>query len=229
MNTSEQPLGFAHPVGLALRVLAVGEWQENCYLLVDTVTSESVLIDPGDEWGRILDWAKGTTIRSILLTHAHRDHLGAVTEARATFGVPVGLHPADDTLAAKYGVAADFALKHDDVLQLGAHEIHVAHSPGHTPGSLCLRSGAHAVVGDAVFPGGPGHTKTPEEFNQSLASLQRTVFTWPDETTLYPGHGRPTTVGQERAGFEALIARPRPADMCGDVSWVIPPFPDPMR
>ena len=86
-------------------------------------------------------------------------------------------------------------------------------------GSVCLRFDARAIVGDVIFPGGPGHTSTPEELNQSLASLQRTVFTWPDETTLYPGHGQPTTVGQERAGFEAFLARPRPADLCGDVTW----------
>ena len=204
---------------LDLRVLALGQWQENCYLLVDRATNEALLIDPGDEAGRVLEWAEGTTVRSILLTHAHRDHVGALAEVRAALGVLAGLHPDDEPLAAKYGVAADFALIDGDVVRLGAHEIRVAHSPGHTPGSVCLCFDSRAAVGDVIFPGGPGHTNTPAELNQSLAALQRTVFTWPDETTLYPGHGRPTTVGQERAGFEAFLARPRPADMCGDVSW----------
>lgn len=205
--------------GLALRLLPVGQWQENCCLLVDRAANDGLLIDPGDEAGRILDWIAGVTVRSILLTHAHRDHLGALAEVRAALRVPVGLHPDDGTLAARYNVVADFALNDGDVIRLGAHEIRVAHAPGHTPGGVCLRFDSRAIVGDVVFPGGPGHTNTPEEFNQSLASLQRTVFTWPDETTLYPGHGQPTTVGRERPGFEALLAGPRPPDMCGDVTW----------
>ncbi len=205
--------------GLALRILAVGQWQENCCLLVDHTANEGLLIDPGDEADRILDWIAGVTVRLILLTHAHRDHLGALAEVRAALRVSAGLHPDDAPLAARYNVAADFALNDSDVLRLGTHEIRVAHTPGHTLGSVCLRFDSRAIVGDAVFPGGPGHTNTPQEFNQSLASLQRTVFTWPDDTTLYPGHGRPTTVGQERPGFEAFLARPRAEDLCGDVSW----------
>ena len=207
--------------GPALRVLPVGEWQENCHLLVDRPTQEGLLIDPGDEGGRILEWIAGVSVRLILLTHAHRDHLGALAEARATLRVPVGLHRDDEPLAAKYNVFPDFALNDGDVLRLGAHEIRVAHAPGHTLGSVCLRFDSRAIVGDAVFPGGPGHTHTPEEFNRSLASLQRTAFTWPDDTTLYPGHGQPTTVGRERPGFEALLAGPRPPDMCGDVTWEV--------
>jgi len=209
-----------------LYVLPVGEWQENCYLLVERATNEGLLIDPGDEASRILDWIAGVrhgdaapTVRKILLTHAHRDHVGALAEVRAELGVLVGLHPDDGPLAAKYGVTADFTLSDGDVVRLGAYDIRVVHAPGHTPGSVCLRFDSRAIVGDVVFPGGPGHTNTPEELNQSLASLQGTVFTWPDETTLYPGHGQPTTVGQERQGFEAFLARPRPADMCGDVTW----------
>lgn len=206
-----------HP--LDLRMLTVGQWQENCYLLVDPGTNEALLIDPGDEAGHILEWIAGAAVRLILLTHAHRDHVGALAEVRPALGVPVGLHPDDGPLAAKSEVTADFALNDGDVVRLGAHQIRVAHTPGHTPGSICLRFDTRALVGDAIFPGGPGHTSTPEELNRSLASLQRAVFTWPDETTLYPGHGRPTTVGGERAGFEVFLARPRPADLCGDVSW----------
>ena len=204
-----------------LRVLSVGDWQENCYLLVERTTNEGLLIDPGAEAGHILDWIAGVEVRKILLTHAHRDHIGALAEVRAALGAPAGLHLDDGPLAARYDVTADFALSDGDILRLGAHEIRVVHAPGHTPGSICLRFDSRAIVGDVVFPGGPGHTNTPEELSQSLASLRRTVFTWPDETVLYPGHGQPTTVGQERPGFEAFLARPRPADMCGDVTWTV--------
>ncbi len=206
-----------------LRVLSVGDWQENCYLLVERTTNEGLLIDPGAEAGHILDWIAGVEVRKILLTHAHRDHVGALAEVRAALGAPAGLHPDDEPLAAKYPVTADFTIRDGDVVRLGAHEIRVVHAPGHTPGSICLRFDSRAIVGDVVFPGGPGHTNSPEELNQSLASLQRTVFTWPDETVLYPGHGQSITVGQERPGFEAFLARPRPADLCGDVTWTASP------
>jgi glyoxylase-like metal-dependent hydrolase (beta-lactamase superfamily II) len=76
-----------------------------------------------------------------------------------------------------------------------------------------------AVVGDAIFPGGPGHTNSPQELSQALLSLRRSVFTWADETELFPGHGRSTRVGQERAGFEAFMARPLPPDLFGDIGW----------
>ena len=204
---------------LDLRMLTVGEWQENCYLLVDRATNESLLIDPGAEAARILEWLADTQVRQILLTHAHSDHVGALAEVRAALGASVGLHPAESELSAQYRVAPDFALNDGDEVRLGAHAIQVFHTPGHTPGGVCLRFDTRALVGDVIFPGGPGHTKTPEELNQSLVALQRTVFTWPDGTTLYPGHGRSTTVGDERPGFESFLARPRPADLFGDVTW----------
>jgi glyoxylase-like metal-dependent hydrolase (beta-lactamase superfamily II) len=122
-------------------------------------------------------------------------------------------------MAATYGVVADFSLHDGDAIQVGAHPIQVVHTPGHTQGSVCLRFDERALVGDSLFPGGPGHTNTPAELEQSLASLHRAIFTWPDDTRCYPGHGRPTSVGQERAGFQAFLARPRPPDLCGDVSW----------
>jgi glyoxylase-like metal-dependent hydrolase (beta-lactamase superfamily II) len=95
----------------------------------------------------------------------------------------------------------------------------VVHVPGHTPGSVCLRLGKQVIVGDAIFPGGPGHTTSPEALTQSLESLARRVFRWPDATELFPGHGSSTTVGAERESFEAFLAAERPANLCGDVAW----------
>lgn len=204
---------------LELRKLTVGGWQENCYLLVDGPTRDSLLIDPGAEAGRILDWLKDTHVRQILLTHAHGDHVGALAEVQAALGVEVGLHPAEAALASQYDVAPDFALNEGDTIRLGPHVIDIFHTPGHTPGGVCLRFDAHALVGDTIFPCGPGHTQTPEALGQVLDALRRVVFAWPDDTTLYPGHGEPTTVGRERAGFKALLSRQRPAELFGDVTW----------
>lgn len=204
---------------LELSILPVGEWQANACLLVDPATREAALIDPGAEAGRLLEWARDVSIRSILLTHAHPDHLGAVNEARRALGAPVLLHPADWELAASFGVTPDGPLNGGDALAVGGQTLRAVHTPGHTPGSVCLRFDERAIVGDAIFPGGPGRTNTPEELETSLASLREAVFTWPDHTVLYPGHGPATTVGRERPGFEAFLARPRPAGLYGDVTW----------
>jgi glyoxylase-like metal-dependent hydrolase (beta-lactamase superfamily II) len=74
-------------------------------------------------------------------------------------------------------------------------------------------------VGDTLFPGGPGHSETPEDLAKILTSLQRTLFAWPDEVYFMPGHGSGSTIGAVRPAYEAFLARPRPADLCGDIEW----------
>ncbi len=206
---------------LELSKLIVGTWQENCYLIFNRNLHEGLLIDPGDEAKQIKAWIGNIPISQILLTHGHFDHLGAVNELRAYYGVMVGLNPADRDLASQSDVKLDFELNDGDILWPGPDEIQVTHTPGHTAGSVCLRFDKRALVGDVIFPGGPGHTHTPLELNQSLISLRQKVFSWPDETELFPGHGLTTTVGQERPGFTAFMERPRPDDLFGDVSWKI--------
>jgi glyoxylase-like metal-dependent hydrolase (beta-lactamase superfamily II) len=133
----------------------------------------------------------------------------------------VGIHPAD---ADAFGLRPDFTLEDGDTIDFMGEELRVIHVPGHTPGSVIFglieRGEFHrAIVGDAIFPGGPGHTETPQNLVTSLDSLARTVFTWGDEVILYPGHGDSTTVGEERAAFNAFRAGPLPPDLCGDVTW----------
>jgi hydroxyacylglutathione hydrolase len=201
---------------LELRVLPVGEYGTNCYLLVCPSTSRSLLVDPGADPDAVLALCEGTQVTRILLTHGHYDHLLALDPVRDALGVPVGIHPFD---AEAFDVAADFELQDGMRLRVGRHVVRAVHVPGHTPGSVALRFGQRAIVGDAIFPGGPGHTDTPEALQTLLLSLQRTVFAWPDDTMLYSGHGDFATVGTVRPAFQEFLSRPRPADLCGDVTW----------
>jgi glyoxylase-like metal-dependent hydrolase (beta-lactamase superfamily II) len=203
-------------MNLELQRVEVGPWPMNSYLVRCPITGEVVIIDPGADPETILAAVGDATVRCILLTHAHPDHVGALDAVRQATGVPVGLHPAD---AEAFGVEADFPLLDGMELVVGRSRLAVTHVPGHTPGSVCLRLDGQAVVGDALFPGGPGHTVSPEALAQSLVSLGQKVFAWPDEIELYPGHGGCTTVGAERAAFEQFIAGDHPPDLCGDVTW----------
>ncbi len=158
---------------IELRVMPVGEYQTNCYLLVDNELGEGILVDPGDEAQKILDWIGNTNVTRLLLTHGHSDHVGALHAVKQSLGVRTGIHPAD---AEAFSIQADYELSPGDIFKLGDAHIEVVHVPGHTPGSVALKlieaDGLHqALSGDAIFPGGPGHTQTPEALATALESL----------------------------------------------------------
>lgn len=206
---------------IELRVMSVGEYQTNCYLLVETTLGEGILVDPGDEAQKILNWIGNTNVTRLLLTHGHSDHVGALHAVKQSLGVKAGIHPAD---AEAFSIQTDYELSPGDIFKLGDAHIDVVYVPGHTPGSVALKlieadGFHHALSGDAIFPGGPGHTQTPEALATALESLARTIFTWSDSVRLHPGHGESTTVGAERAAFETFRDKPLPPDLCGDVTW----------
>ena len=206
---------------IELRVMPVGEYETNCYLLVETELCEGILVDPGDQAQEILEWIGNTRITRLLLTHGHPDHVGALQTVRQSLGVKVGIHRAD---ADVFSIQFDFELSPGDIFRLGDAHIEVDHVPGHTPGSVALKlievdGFHHALSGDAIFPGGPGHTNTPEALATALESLACTIFNWSDTVRLHPGHGESTTVGAERSAFETFRDKPLPPDLYGDVTW----------
>ncbi len=194
--------------------LVLGEWGTNCYILV--CDGQSFVIDPAADAERILAAAAGTAVKAILVTHGHPDHVEALGPVREAIAAPVGIHPAD---AAKYGITGDFNLRDGDVLSLGSSQVRVVYTPGHTPGSVCFRFDRRAIVGDTLFPGGPGHSKTPEALAQILSGLRDKIFAWPDDLVFYPGHGESETIGAVRPAFQRFMSQPRPPELCGDVEW----------
>lgn len=195
----------------------LGPAMTNAYLVADPATGEAAVIDPSWDGHLILAAARqrGWRIAHLWYTHAHFDHLGgAGAIADALDPLPlVALHPADHTLWRMEGGAALFGFKidpgpeptidlfHGQVLQLGSIAFEVRHTPGHTPGH-CVFYVAEAGLtfcGDLIFQGSVGRTDLPGGDWQALVdSIQRQVFSLPDETRLLSGHGPQTTVGQEK-------------------------------
>ena len=199
---------------------AVSPFFKNGYVVGCEDTGEAVLIDPGDEVDQLLEaaGARKLAIKQILLTHAHLDHITGVSRAKSALGVPVGLHKDDNFLyeaVVQQGQAfgfpvqrqppVDFFYEPDARLRFGNYEVNVRHTPGHCPGGVCLaisREGSsHTAlfVGDTLFAGSIGRTDLPGGSTDTLlTSIREVLFSYPDESIVYSGHGEPTTIGRER-------------------------------
>lgn len=199
---------------------AVPPFEKNGFVVGCETTRQAVVIDPGDEVGMLLDAIRQQSLQvtSILLTHAHVDHVTGVARAKAALDVPVYLHRADQFLydaapkqAAYFGLTCD-ALPPVDVyydlaqaITFGDYEVSVHHTPGHCPGGVCLAVGKHGMpkrdlfVGDTLFARSIGRTDLPGGDHPTLLhSIKQVLFSFGDDARVYPGHGLPTTIGEER-------------------------------
>lgn len=179
---------------LIVRKIRVGDMENNTYILECPETHEALLVDGCFEPDKILERAAGASIVGIVQTHGHFDHVQALPELTEKLSVPVHAHPGDD-----YPVPVDAQLSDGDVIRFGNRDVKVLYTPGHTPGGVCLSSGRHLVSGDTLFPGGPGNTwGNADAFARIIDSIEQKLFTLPDETVVYPGHGDDTTIGTEK-------------------------------
>ncbi len=180
---------------LIVRKIEVGDMENNVYVLECPHTHDAFLVDASFEADKILAQAEGANITGILMTHGHFDHVQVLGELKERLAVPVYAHPGDE-----YPIPIDETLSDGDELKFGKdHVLKVLHTPGHTPGGVCFLTGKHLVSGDTLFPGGPGNTwDDAEKFAQIIEQIETKLFTLPDETIVYPGHGKDTTIGTER-------------------------------
>ena len=130
--------------------LELGPYGTNAYIIVCQKTRDSVLIDTPAEANKIIEGLKGTNPKYILLTHDHADHLGAFSQLRSALKVPVAIHALD---AVNLPSPPEMLLNDGDVVSFGNLSLEVLHTPGHTPGSLCFRTGKYLMSGDTIFPG----------------------------------------------------------------------------
>jgi len=205
---------------MILEIRAAPPFMTNGFVLGCETTRAGLIVDPGDNVDQLLEAVRAhrLSVAHILLTHAHLDHITGVGAAKAALGATVGLHPGDRPLFDRvveqglmFGLRVerqpppDFPLVPGTSIAFGEHEVHVHHTPGHSPGGVCLQvaprgqRGSTLLVGDTLFAGSIGRTDLPGgDLATLLASIRTVLFGFGDDAIVYPGHGEATTIGRER-------------------------------
>ena len=202
---------------MSIEKLQLGPFGTNAYILICRHTNNSLVVDAPAEANTIINALKGSNPRYILLTHDHMDHVGAMAELRTGLDVPLAAHAADSS---RLSPPPETLLNDGDTITLGNIELEVIHTPGHTPGGLCFRTGRHLFSGDTLFPGGPGRTGSPSAFRQIMDSISSKLLVLPDDTAVYPGHGETTVLKREKDEIRVFNSRGHDPDLCGDVLWL---------
>ncbi len=195
--------------------ITVGMFEENCYLYACPATREAVIIDPGDEAGRILERIKELQLipKYILNTHGHIDHICAIDDVSAVYPIPLAIHDADtfmytdERAARNFGRRAplvkrkpDILLKDGDVISFGTLKLEVLYTPGHTQGGVCFVGRPYCVFsGDTLFQRSIGRTDLPGgNYEQLIQSIRTKLYILEEDLVVFPGHGEPTTIIEEK-------------------------------
>ena len=191
--------------------VVVGMLQANCYLLRLSRTGEGVIIDPGDDGDKIERAIEKTGLRpeAILLTHGHIDHTNAAAYLREKYRSRVICHREDSDMVksseslfpgfVRHPCVVDQEVDDDSRVSIGDSWIRILHTPGHTPGSICLMVDNLLFSGDTLFRGSIGRTDLPGGNEQTMMeTLRQRILVLKDEIVVYPGHGAPTTIGEEK-------------------------------
>jgi glyoxylase-like metal-dependent hydrolase (beta-lactamase superfamily II) len=191
-----------------------GPFAENTYVVVGASGRRAMVVDPGIGSEPVADVvsARGLSVELILNTHGHLDHVACNAFFKRTTGAPIAIHAADQPFlsnvglqASMYGLTAedsppaDIELVEGQGLEFDGEMFDVIHTPGHTPGGVCLRRGGQMLVGDTLFAGSVGRTDLPGgDWDALVASIREKLFALPDDVLCFPGHEGETTIGRER-------------------------------
>ncbi|MBI4285804.1 MAG: MBL fold metallo-hydrolase [Chloroflexi bacterium] len=194
---------------MIFRRLVVGPYEVNCYIVGSEDTKEGLVIDPGDDAPGILKNVKalGLNIRLIVITHSHIDHIDAIQPVREATGAGLAIHADDAPLLRAQGhlfsgtspLASARLLKGEDSIDVADLHFQVLHTPGHSPGGICLLGHGLVFTGDTLFNYSIGRTDFPSgSYEDLMDSIHTKLMVLPDDTLVYPGHGPDSTIGNER-------------------------------
>ena len=185
--------------------VVVGPLANNVFTISCASTGESVLIDAADENELLEEICLTKNVRRVITTHGHFDHIGAVAHLRNK-GIEVGIHDLDSKMLHTY----DYVLNDDDIIEVGKLRFKLIHTPGHSPGSVCivLLNTPFLFTGDTLFPGGPGNTSLPGgDFKTIMQSIESRIMVMDKDTYALPGHGNLTAISAERNSRDACVQR----------------------
>ncbi|MBF0560297.1 MAG: MBL fold metallo-hydrolase [Nitrospirae bacterium] len=199
---------------MIVKIVSVGPLQANCVIVADDVSLKALVIDPGDEPDRIsgIINAMGLNVEMIVCTHGHFDHMGVVSDIKKETGARIALHRDEIELyrgakdmAAFWGYELetppdpDILLSEGDTIKAGGLNFSVLHTPGHSPGGICLYGDGIVITGDTLFKGSVGRTDFYGGDMEKLKQSFRRLMALPESTNVVPGHGPATTIGYEKA------------------------------
>jgi hydroxyacylglutathione hydrolase len=199
---------------MIIKSLVVGPLENNCYIIADENTKEGLVVDPGDEPDRILDLIHENNfqLKYIVCTHAHFDHVAAVPEIKEETKAKIVLHIDDLAIyrstkdqAAAWGYEVDplpepeMFVSEGDVLEAGDLRFEILHTPGHSPGGICLYGEGILITGDTLFAGSVGRTDLYGGDIKELKISFKRLMSFSDDVKVFPGHGPESTIGKERS------------------------------
>ncbi|MFO8011063.1 MAG: MBL fold metallo-hydrolase [Dehalococcoidia bacterium] len=188
---------------MQLKMLAVGPYMSNCYIVWSENTGEGIIIDPGAEPGTISSAVEelGLDVKLIVATHGHIDHVSGVKKIRDLTGAPFAMHEAETIKGGVFekSPSVDRPLKDGDAIEVGDLGFDVRHTPGHSPGGIVLIGNGVVFSGDTLFQFSIGRTDFPGgSYPQLMSGIFEHLMVLSDDTPVYPGHGPQTTIGMER-------------------------------
>lgn len=188
---------------MKIHTIIVGPIETNCYIVEDEKSQKAIVIDPGGEAEKIISFLEKhpLKIQAMVITHGHFDHIGAIRKLKEKTKAPILMHESDVFgLSVSDSPPADRFLKDHDNLEVGGLKFEVIHTPGHTPGGISLYCKEEKILfsGDTLFAGNIGRTDLPYSSEEAMIKSLKKLLELPPETKVFPGHGKPTTIGRER-------------------------------
>ena len=203
-----------------IKVGPLGPYANNSYIIADRATRQAIYVDAPIGSEKAIDVAKSYTIARIVMTHRHADHWAEIDAVKSGTSSSCYCHEAD---RAPYAKKVDGTVGDADELTIGETRVRVIHTPGHTPGSICLlvpaAGGDVLISGDTLFPGGPGRSDSPAALQEMIASIASRLLPLDDAIAVYPGHGDNTTIREARRRYGVFASKEHDPNLCGDVTW----------